>query len=123
MVCFLALPTFAQSTEDVDWVFSEYDDGTSALPDGLAEVTTPTVKVSPNPISNQVMQIWYNQVREVSEIAVYNTLGQLFHAFRVGGEKAEFGKKELATNTLAPGIYFVKLKSGAYESVEKIVIR
>ncbi|RMG68756.1 MAG: T9SS C-terminal target domain-containing protein [Bacteroidetes bacterium] len=98
-------------------------DETKTLPIRLLESTTPSIVAAPNPVGpDGWMRIWYNQLVGTSQLMVVNAAGQLIHQTMVGSERDSRGVYSLRSSNLMPGVYFILLKSGAYEAIEKVII-
>lgn len=110
----------AQVIED-DWLYNEWD--LDELPGKLENAETPAIAVAPNPSIGEYLTVFYNRVTEASEIMVYSTVGQLIYTARVGTDRDTYGSRQFSTANLAAGLYIIKLKSGLYESIEKVLIQ
>jgi hypothetical protein len=110
----------AQVVED-DWMYNEWD--LDELPSSLKSAETPEIAVAPNPSVGEYLTVFYNRVTEASEIMVYSTLGSLIYVAKVGDERDTFGSHQFSTANLATGLYIVKLKSGLYESIQKVLVQ
>ncbi len=110
----------AQVVED-DWMYNVWD--LDELPASLQDADKPEIAVAPNPTIGEYLTVFYNRVTEASEIMVYNTVGNLIFASQVGTDRDAYGSRQFNTANLAAGLYIVKLKSGLYESIEKVLIQ
>ena len=81
-------------------------------PLGIEENTTILFSIYPNP-TNGVLSI--NSSSTVSEITIYNNIGQLLFTFKE--------KNQIDISTLSKGIYFVKIKDENGQTETKKVIK
>lgn len=110
----------AQIVED-EWLYNEWE--LDELPATLQDAETPEIAVAPNPSVGEYLTVFYNRVTEASDIMVYNTLGNLVFRTQVGSDRDIYGSHQFNTANLTAGLYIVKLKSGVYESIAKVLIQ
>ena len=110
----------AQVVED-DWMYNVWK--LDELPASLQHAETPAIAVAPNPTIGESLTVFYNRVTQASQIMVYNTVGSLIFTAQVGDDRDAHGTRQFNTANLAAGLYIVKLKSGLYESIEKVLIQ
>lgn len=118
----ISFPAQAQIIES-EWNTTDETETLKKFPKDLQDVLTPKILVSPNPTSDNQVSVWYNQLKEVSKIIIYDAAGKLYHTANVGSQKESKGVHRVPVSRFSSGVYIVKLKSGIYESVAKFVIR
>jgi arabinogalactan endo-1,4-beta-galactosidase len=82
-----------------------------------------TVQVSPNPASSQLMVSYQLARAETVQLSVYNLLGQSMLALRPAQPQAAGPHTEVIPleNTLAPGLYLLKITYGSQTAIQKII--
>ena len=89
----------------------DYIDETIGVDENI--VSTVQMNVYPNPASNGEVKV---QVNTVSEVSVYNAVGQLVESFIVDGVKS------INVNNYASGVYFIKADNGNNVTTQKFVV-
>lgn len=97
-------------------------DETKTLPIRLLEATSPSIVAAPNPSTDGLLRIFYNQLVGTSQLMIVNAAGQLMHATTVGSDRDSRGVYNFRSSGFVPGVYFILLKSGGYEAIEKVII-
>jgi hypothetical protein len=116
----------AQSVEGrpvFDVVFTPYYPENEEMPVDLRQATQPTMSVSPNPVSSETFKVWYNALMGTSQLEIYNIKGQVLHTATVGDERQRAGLYQFNASALEPGLYFIRLTSGAYQMAQKVILR
>jgi photosystem II stability/assembly factor-like uncharacterized protein len=75
--------------------------------------------IRPNPVSNNVTIDLPEGLSNNVDISIYNQMGQNFY----NRTKPSDAKVEIYLGNLTDGIYFCKVKSGASEKVQKIIVK
>ena len=92
------------------------------MPGELLNAVKPAVAVAPNPSVDEVMMVWYNQIVGTSKVEVLNLRGQVQAVAMVGEDSKRAGRVQFDVSAYGSGVYFVRLTSGIYTSVKKIVV-
>ena len=122
--------SFAQDggTEEVEWVFTEYDsidyyyEGEPGTYSGAEQGFLPDFKVALNSPAES-MRILYTQLVGPSEVSIIDLSGKVHMKAAVGINTETEGAYDVNTAGLSPGIYMIRLTSGIYHSISKIMIR
>ncbi len=77
------------------------------------------VKLSPNPVINQLMVRFKTATAENTTIKLVNSLGKTVRTVNAG--KVSQGNITISTNSLSAGLYTVQLVSGSKVTIQKIV--
>jgi len=115
-------------TEEVEWVFTEYDsidyyyEGEPGTYAGAQQGFLPDLKVAINSPAES-MRILYTQLVGPSEVSVIDLNGKVHMKTAVGFNTETEGAYDVNTAGLSPGIYMIRLTSGVYHSISKIMIR
>lgn len=115
----------AQSVEGepaYDYVFTPYyPEDMDNMPITVREATQPAI--SATPVSEETMKVWYNALMGTSQLELYSLNGQVMRQETVGNDRERAGMLEISTAGLTPGLYIVRLTSGAYKVAQKIILR
>jgi hypothetical protein len=116
--------------EEVEWVFTPYDsidyyyEGEPGTYSGIADQNgfMPDFKVALN-LPAESMSILYTQLVGPSEVSIIDLGGKVHMKAAVGRNAETEGAFDVNTSGLSPGIYMIRLTSGIYQSISKIMIR
>ncbi len=120
----------AQSTEVGDVVFTPYYPKpwcTKCMPalsmESQSPENRPTFVASPNPSYDGIVKVWYDKLAGTSELVIVDATGKQFLHTTLGSDRSVQGSQTLDVSAFAGGLYFFILKSGAYQAVQKVIIR
>jgi len=116
----------AQSVEGepaLDLVFTPYYPENEEMPVDIRQATQPVMSVSPNPISDETLKVWYNALMGTSQLEVFDVKGQVLHTASIGNDRERAGMYQFDASSLMPGMYMIRMTSGAYELVQKVILR
>jgi hypothetical protein len=116
----------AQSVEGepiLDWVFTPYYPENEEMPMNIRQATQPVMSVSLSPMSEEMLKVWYNALVGTSQLEIFDIKGQVLHTTTVGNDRQRAGMYQFNASTLAPGMYMIRMTSGAYEMVQKVILR
>lgn len=83
----------------------------------------PVIVAAPNPATTQEIKVYYKQIQGQAQISLFDISGRLEDQVTVGADHENAGAYSFSLASLSPGIYFVKLTNGLYESVQKVIVR
>jgi len=96
--------TFSSSTNYLTQGFQQnYEDFVGLIPTGFS----PSFDVYPNPFS-QTITIEWETIHQATQLTLVDSQGKLFYSENVSNSAF---KKQLSFDTLAPGIYFLSIRS------------
>ncbi len=108
-------------------IFEENKGTSTAVPNQmpmeLRTATSPDLAVAPNPVVDELLTVWYNELVGTSRVEVLDLKGQVQAVAQVGSDRERNGQVTFPVQTMVPGVYFVRLTSGMYSSVVKILVR
>jgi len=108
-----------------DLLFTPYypDTDKADFPFELRNATQPTIVASPNPATAENLQVWYAQLQGQARLEVLDVKGQVHHMAAIGGDQARSGSYDLNVADFAPGMYLIRVTTGAYTLIEKVLLR
>jgi hypothetical protein len=121
LVLFFAVSAQAQMEHPplFDETYTELD----AFPEALKNQQLPSIMATPNPATGEIVKVWYTQLSETSEVAIFDLSGKRYRHAMVGSATHPNGAVSFNITDLTSGIYLVRLRSGVHVSTAKIVVQ
>ncbi|WNJ17724.1 T9SS type A sorting domain-containing protein [Pontibacter sp. G13] len=123
---FTSQSLFAQSTEDGpidDLLFTQHYYKWGSMPEELKVAVTPSIVTAPNPNTENVLKVWFAQLSEAAQLDIFDMNGRQVHAAEIGGSTQAEGIHVVQVASYTPGMYFVRMRTGLYEVIEKVIIK